>query len=87
MDRTSLGTAPKRSPIDTIGILQSFWLSQGSIRSELLQRVSNVDDPSVENLRRAGMFMVQLDGQPRSSGGDSEISLLSMPNHKHQNCQ
>ncbi|KAJ7813930.1 hypothetical protein B0H14DRAFT_2851716 [Mycena olivaceomarginata] len=86
MDRTDLGTqAPKRSPINTIGILQSFWLSQRSIHSELLQRVSNVDDPSVENLRRAGMFMVQLDGQPSSSGGDSEISLLSMPNHKYQN--
>ncbi|KAJ7814834.1 hypothetical protein B0H14DRAFT_2849317 [Mycena olivaceomarginata] len=77
MDRTNLGTpARKRSPINTIGILQSFWLSQGSIRSELLQQVSNVDDPSVENLRRAGMFMVQLDGQPRSSGSGSEISLL-----------
>ncbi|KAJ6529922.1 hypothetical protein DFH09DRAFT_1184896 [Mycena vulgaris] len=86
MDRANLGTpAPKRSPIDTIGILQSFWLSQGSVRSELLQRVSNVDDPTVENLRRAGMFMVQLDGQPRSSGGGSEISLLSMPDHKYQN--
>ncbi|KAJ7239079.1 hypothetical protein C8J57DRAFT_1246122 [Mycena rebaudengoi] len=82
MDRSNLGTpAPKRSPINTIGILQSFWLSQGSIPSELLQRVSNVDDPSVENLRRAGMFMVQLDGQPRSSRTDSEISLLSMPTH------
>ncbi|KAJ7268349.1 hypothetical protein C8J57DRAFT_1324944 [Mycena rebaudengoi] len=88
MDRTNLGTpAPKRSPIDTLGILQSFWLSQGSIRSELLHRFSNVDDPSVENLRRAGMFMVQLDGQQRSSGSDSEISLLSMSNHKYQNCR
>ncbi|KAJ7214291.1 hypothetical protein C8J57DRAFT_1397298 [Mycena rebaudengoi] len=86
MDRTNLGTpAPKRSPIDTLGILQSFWLSQGSIRSELLQQLLNVVDPSVENLRRAGMFMVQLDGQPRSSGSDSELSLLSIPNHKYQN--
>ncbi|KAJ7236542.1 hypothetical protein C8J57DRAFT_1376638 [Mycena rebaudengoi] len=80
MDRTNLGT----SGAETFSHRYS-WNIAGSIRSELLQRLSNVDDSSVENLRRAGMFMVQLDGQPRSSGSDSEISLLSMPNHKYQN--
>lgn len=50
-------TAPSRLlPVHSLGVLQSLWL--GSRSKRIHERMLEVDDPTLDNLRKAGMFKI-----------------------------
>jgi hypothetical protein len=58
------------SAVDSVGILQLIWLLRGN--SGIQERIAQVEQPSVHNLRAAGMFPVRMTGE-RLFGEDSTI--------------
>lgn len=53
------------SGIDTIGVLQILWLMR--TRPDLQRLISEVDEPSVDNLRRTGMVNTSMHSQAEES--------------------
>lgn len=51
-------SSPRSLPVSSLGVLETLWLESHSQR--IHDRMLEVDDPSLDNLRRAGMFRVCL---------------------------
>ena len=49
-------TPPRLLPVHSLGVLQSLWL--GSRPKRIHERMQEVDDPTLDNLRKAGMFKI-----------------------------
>lgn len=46
--------------LDTVGFLQTMWLLGRTPEASILHRVAQVESPTIEELRKAGMFEVKM---------------------------
>jgi hypothetical protein len=67
--------------VDSIGVLQLIWLLRGN--SEIQERVAKVEEPSVDNLRAAGMFAVSLIDEHQISKGPYDLVGLMVGMNEH----
>jgi hypothetical protein len=67
----------QETSVDTIGVLQLMWLIKD--RPELLRHLSEVEEPTVDNLREAGRVEVRLAGDAVLVDGGSPRRLEMGP--------
>lgn len=60
--------------INTVGVLQLLWLVNG--RPSLREQVSQVDEPTIDNLRAAGMFEVRVASEMKGDDGSYKLVRL-----------
>jgi hypothetical protein len=68
-----LSTAPSGSSIQSLNVLQTVWLLKQ--HPDLLQAVGEIEDPTMDNLRAAGMIptlLVPLKDGDLTKGTDEE---------------